>query len=261
MILRKLAVLIAFFVLSSVSLGEPAEYEKGDKIKTDPWLLRPTQFLFSQLEVDFRIKQLKALMTEDGKDAVVEFLKDHRGQVVVGPNKQLWLVDGHHRARALESLIKTDSRFKELPFYAKVIREWDELSPTEFEKAMKLGNKHGQVGEAPYVYLKDANGKTQSFKKLPKRLSSLKDFPYRGLAWMLKNEGLIEENEEIPFQEFLVAEYLQKHIKLPAKMTPKAYKKAFQEAVRLIEESEEGDFPGYKKLSKSACARILRQIQ
>lgn len=252
-----------FFILSLltlVSFGDSIEYEKGEKLKVNPSFLRPTQFLFSQLEVNFRIKHLKQLMAEEGEEAVIEFLKDHRGQVVVGPRNRLWLVDGHHRARALEALRKTDSRFKQIEFYAKVIREWNELAPSEFEKAMKLGNKHGESDETPYVYLKDAKGRTQSFKKLPQKLSSMKDFPYRGLAWMLKEAGVVEDKEEIPFQEFLVAEYLQKHIKLPSKMTQKAYDRAFQEAVKVIEEAEEGDFPGFKKLSRSVCAKILKQI-
>lgn len=258
---------VFFFSLLAMSLGgflsrgELVEYEKGEKLKINPGFLHPSQFLYSRLEVESKVKELRKLMTEEGEEAVIDFLKDHRGQVVVGPKNQMWVVDGHHHARALEILKKSDSRFKGISFYAKVLHEWNELSSKEFEKAMKLGNKHGDEESSPLVYLKDQNGRTKSFSQLPRKLSSMKDWPYRSLVWLLKEEGMIEEVEDIPFQEFIVAEYLKNHIKLPSKMTKAAYRKALQEAIDVIQEADEGSFPGRKKIAKSRCGKILTNLQ
>lgn len=255
-------VLISFLLcsLSALSWGEQIEYEKGEKIKVSPTLLHPTQFLFSELEVNFKIKELKEIMTEEGEEGVVEFLKDHRGQVVVGPQNKMWIVDGHHLALALDVLRKRDDRFKSINVYLKILHEWNELSPKEFEKAMKLGNKHGEDGDYPLVYLKDNRGREQSFGKLPKKLSSMKDSPYRSLVWLLKEVNAIEELKEVPYQEFIVAEYLQKHIKLPSKMTKKAYDQALNQALDLIRDSDEDAFPGYKKVGQNSCARMMKKI-
>ena len=252
--------LVAMSLGGGLSRGELVEYEKGEKLKVNPGALHPTQFLYSRLEVESKFKALQKLMTEEGEEAVIDFLKEHRGQVVVGPKNQMWLVDGHHHARALEMLKKSDSRFKGISFYARVLHEWNELTSKEFEKAMKLGNKHGDEDSAPLVYLKDQNGRIKSFSQLPRKLSSMKDWPYRSLVWLLKEEGFIDEVESVPFQEFIVAEYLKDHIKLPSKMTQAAYRKALKEAIDVIQDADEDSFPGRKKITSSRCGKILKNL-
>ena len=118
-------------------------------------------------------------MDKKGMEGVIHFLNNEKGQVVVGPKNKMWIVDGHHHARALEILRKEDSRFSGVRFTAKVRNEWNELTPAEFEAAMKVGNKKSEPGEYSYVYLKDQKGRSRSFKALPKKLSSLKDFPWQ----------------------------------------------------------------------------------
>ncbi len=249
------------FFSSPFSLADDwIEYEKGDKLELLPNELHPTQFMFSQLEVDFKIKELKKIMADQGEKGVVGYLKNHRGDVIVGPKNQMWLVDGHHHALALESLRRKDRRFKNISYYVKVVKEWNELSSQKFEQAMKLGNKKGESGTDPFVYLKDSKGRHRSFKSLPKELSAMTDSPWRSLVWLLKEQGAIEKMEDIPYWEFRVAEYLQKNMRIPAKMDKSAYQKAVKEALSLIQNAKDDSFPGFKRLEIDKCGNILRKI-
>lgn len=262
---RPINIAFILFVLGASLFSQPLfsddiEYDKGDIIKISPSLLHPTQFLYGRLEVDDKIAELKGVMDEKGYEGVIRFLRDKKGEVVIGPQNRKWLVDGHHQARALEILRQSDPRFKGVPFYVEVKKEWNELSPKEFEKAMKLGNKKGKEGKPAFVYLLDNKGRVRSFSELPKKLSSMRDFPWRSLVWLLKKEEIIEPQEEIPYQEFFLAETLRKKIHFPSKLTPKAYERALEEAIKIIEDTPEEKLSGFKKVSAKACANILKTI-
>jgi hypothetical protein len=236
------------------------EYSKGEIILLNPSSLHPTQFLYSKLEVDSKVKELKGIMDTGGPEGVKRFLDEKKGEVVVGPRNKMWLVDGHHQAKALESLLKSDPRFAGLYFVVEVRNEWNELTSQEFEAAMKAGNKKLKSDEPSYVYLRDQNGKIRSFKSLPRRLSSLKDYPWRSLVWMLKERDVIDFVERFPFQEFYLAEELRKKIPLPSKMTPKSYEKAFKRSVEVVGELDEDKLFGFEVMSDTDCARILKRV-
>ncbi|MFM8316095.1 MAG: ParB-like protein [Deltaproteobacteria bacterium] len=237
------------------------DYEKGEKTKVNPSSLHPTQFLYGSLEVKAKMEAMQEIMADEGEEGVKEYLKENRGMVVIGPKGVMWLVDGHHHAKALDSLRKTDSDFSDIQFYIKVEKVWDDLTQTEFEKAMKEGNKKGKKGEPPFVYLRDENGRMRSFSALPKKLSSMQDFPWRSLVWLLKEREVIETIEEIPFQEFKLAEYLQKHMKLPETMSSKAYDRAVREAIPVLRKAPSKVLAGFELASKRVCDKILSKIQ
>jgi len=256
-------VIIALFLafISSPLFSDDTEYDKGDVLKLSPTFLHPTQFLYGRLEVEDKVKELKDIMDNEGEEGVTDFLKAESGEVVIGPKNSKWLVDGHHQARALEILRDSDPRFRHISFYAEVKKEWNELTPKEFEKAMKLGNKKGKEGKPAYVYLQDEKGRLRSFSELPKKLASMKDFPWRSLVWLLKKEQVIEPTEKIPYQEFFLAEFLRKKIHFPSKLTQKAYERALEKAIELIETTPEENLSGFKKVSARSCAKILRAIR
>jgi len=236
------------------------EYSKGEIVLVNPSSLHPTQFLYSKLEVDNKVKQLKRIMAKKGPEGVKDFLEDKKGEVVVGPKNRMWLVDGHHQARALEILRKTDPRFADIVFVVEVRNEWNEMTLKEFEAAMKAGNKKLKPGEPHYVYLRDQKGKIRDFKSLPRRLSSMKDFPWRSLVWMLKERGIIDVSERFPFQEFYLAQELRKKIPLPSKMSQKGYEKAFERSVEIIGKLNDDKLFGFEIISTHKCARILRRV-
>jgi hypothetical protein len=252
---------LIFALFPSHLFSDETEYDKGDVLKLSPAFLHPTQFLYGRLEVEDKIKELKEIMDSEGEEGVTDFLKAESGEVVIGPKNSKWLVDGHHQARALEILRESDPRFRHIPFYAEVKKEWNELTPKEFEKAMKLGNKKGKEGRPAFVYLQDEKGRLRSFSELPRKLSAMKDFPWRSLVWLLKKEKVIEPTEKIPYQEFFLAEFLRKKIHFPSKLTPKAYERALEAAIELIENTPEEKLSGFKKVSARTCAKILKSIQ
>lgn len=236
------------------------EYSKGEIVKLNPSEFHPTQFIYSKLEVSSKVSQLKKIMAEKGVEGVERFLEDKRGEVVVGPSNKMWLIDGHHQARALEILRSSEPSFAKIKFEVEVRNEWNELSAKEFAAAMKAGNKKGKQGEESYVYLKDAKGKTRDFKQLPKKLSAMKDFPWRGLVWLLKQRDVIESAEHFLFQEFFLAEELRKKIPLPSRMTNRQYEQAFKKAVEVIENLGEDKRFGFEMVSQSECVKILRRF-
>ena len=243
------------------SFCDEKEYEKGEVLAINPQFLHPTQAIYGRLEVESYIKTLKDLMNDEGVEAVRDYFKKKSGKIIIGPQNSKWLVDGHHHAKALDGLIKSDKRFRNISFYVEVIKEWNELTPKEFEQAMKNGNKKGESGTPPFVYLKDLKGRTKSFNSLPKRLSSLKDSPFRSVVWLLKKEGIIQKSDDLPFQEFVVADYLRKHIKITPTLTPKDYERILKEAIVWIKKADKSDLPGFIKKPASQCVKVLENIE
>ncbi|MSP19695.1 MAG: hypothetical protein EXR74_09010 [Bdellovibrionales bacterium] len=248
-----------FFSFSSFC--DEKEYEKGEVLAINPQFLHPTQAIYGRIEVEWYIKNLKDLMNDEGVEAVRDYFKKKSGKIIIGPKNSKWLVDGHHHAKALDVLIKSDKRFRDISFYVEVIKEWNELTAKEFEQAMKKGNKKGETGTSAFVYLKDLKGMTKSFNSLPKRLSSLKDSPFRSVVWILKKEGIIEESDNVPFQEFVVADYLRKHIKITPALTPKDYERILKEAIVWIKKADKSDLPGFIKKTTSQCVKVLETLE
>ncbi len=123
-------------VWSSLVFG----YEVGGFYKVDILDVRPTQFAAGLKEVGFRMAKIEE-KEEDGE--LVAYKEKNDGKAVIGPDGELYLVDGHHFARALHELGKKS-------MHVTVIKDYSDLSVSEFWTKMK--KKH-------YVYLRDQNGK------------------------------------------------------------------------------------------------------
>ena len=87
----------------------------------------------------------------------------------------LWMVDRHHRLRALLEMVPSIKTF------GYVI---DELPHKTREEALQGLHQKG------WLYLHDGRG------------NGLQDDPYRSLVWKLKQEGVIKPQPLIPYHEF-----------------------------------------------------------
>ncbi len=187
-------------------------------------LLRPTQFAVGYWEVDRRAENI----AQKTPKKLAKYLQEHIGRIVIGPGGVPYLLDGHHLALAL----KKAKVANELEVH--VVANWRQLTPEQFWAIMQQQN---------WVYLYDENGEgPQPIEKLPRRLTELRDDPYRALAWAVREQGGYRKTEA-PFAEFRWAEFFRSRIKIGKQ--PGDFQRAINEAVRLSRTPAASDLPGF----------------
>ncbi len=155
--------------------------------------LRPLQVGVGLMEVQSKAADVQSKSPK----ALTKYLQKRPMQIVFGPRCELWLVDGHHLARAL--LL---AGVLEAPF--QLLGDLSSLSDPEFEKEMRSRN---------WVWLFDEQDRPVTFQDLPVQLEDMKDDPYRSLAWKMKKEGVYRDLSE-PFQQFHWARFYRRFITL-----------------------------------------------
>ncbi len=153
--------------------------------------LQPTQWCVGLAEVNSR--QLD--FTEQSPKERLNYLKSKPVPLVSNGSGSLWMIDRHHRLRALLDLEQNATT------YGYVIENF----PTEDEsESLRL------LAERGWLYLYNGRGQGPlSPQDLPKSLLQLEDDPYRSLAWKLKKEGLLRPEPLIPYHEFRWGNWLR----------------------------------------------------
>jgi hypothetical protein len=101
---------------------------------------------------------------------------------------ELWMVDRHHRLRAL---VELDPEAMAVGYVA--------LEVASDDRHVVLA----ELERRGWLYLYDGRGLGPlTPAALPTHLADLQDDPYRSLVWKLKKEGRIEPAPLIPFHEF-----------------------------------------------------------
>ena len=146
--------------------------------------LQPTQLCVGLAEVASRINDFK----DDSPAQQRAYLASKPVPLVRSRSGAVWMVDRHHRLRALVELQPEASAF------GYVVLEVD-----SDERAVVLEELH----QRGWLYLYDGRGLGPlSPTVLPANLTGLQDDPYRSLVWKLKKEKVIEAAPLIPFHEF-----------------------------------------------------------
>lgn len=220
----------------SISDYSAEAYRVGKTYRVNVSELRPTQLVVGRAEIERRREEI----SEMTKKELRKYLKKKTGEVVIGPGEEFWLIDGHHLATALllegkEEMLVT------------VKNDWHTLSQEEFFRRMLRYKK---------MYLYDEKGKGPlDPSKLPKSLRSLRDDPFRSLAWRVRKAGGYE-NSDIPFAEFEWAHFFRAKFSLTElKRTPL---KVLEEALKLARTAEAKDLPGFIGRA-SRCSTLLRR--
>lgn len=186
-------------------------------------LLHPAQVALGYREVEYRIQQFQA-MTPAELDT---YLLEHFLPVVIAPDSLPYVVDHHHRARAIQmtGLRKT--------VYVKVWENCKDWSRTEFWQLMQ---------EKAWVYPYDKDGQRVDLEAIPASLEQLQDDPYRSLAWgVLQAGGYIRS--DVPFQEFLWGNYFRRHLSF--ENSEAGFQQAINEALQLCRSPAASHLPGY----------------
>lgn len=186
-------------------------------------LLHPAQVALGYREVEYRIQQFQA-MTPDALDA---YLLEHFLPVVIAPDRLPYVVDHHHRARAIQM---TGLRST---VYIKVWENCKDWTEAAFWQLMQA---------KAWVYLYDKDGQPIEPSAIPKGLAELQDDKYRSLAWAVLRAGGYAK-ADVPFQEFLWGNYLRRL--LPFEDTETGFSQAVNEALPLCRSPAASNLPGY----------------
>lgn len=146
--------------------------------------LQPTQMCVGMAEVWNRQRDFREESSEERR----RYLNRKPVPLVRNQLGHLWMVDRHHRLRALLEMVPT------ITTYGYVI---DDLTTGTREEALQALHNKG------WLYLQDGRGNGPwPAKDLPATLLGLQDDPYRSLVWKLKQEGVIKPQPLIPYHEF-----------------------------------------------------------
>lgn len=187
--------------------------------------LHPAQMALGYREVTYRVQQFKAMTTVE-LDA---YLQEHFLPIVIAPSRLPYVVDHHHRARAIQITGLRET------VYVKVLENCQHWTEAEFWQLMK---------QKAWVYLYDKDGKPVEPNAIPNGLAQLQDDKYRSLAWGILQAGGYAKSD-LPFQEFLWGNYLRQI--LTFEDTEAGFNQAVLAALPLCESPEASHLPGYIK--------------
>lgn len=153
--------------------------------------LQPTQWCIGLAEVWARQEDF----ARDSRQQRLDYLRSKPVPLVRNASGEVWMVDRHHRLRALIEIVPAATAF------GYVVLDLDSHDPHE---GLEILRQRG------WLYLYDGRGLGPlPPSALPAQLTGLQDDPYRSLVWKLKKEGVIEPAPLIPFHEFRWAAWLR----------------------------------------------------
>lgn len=185
--------------------------------------LRPTQITVGFREVKARRKHWRQETTRGKRE---RFLAEHLIPVILGPEKAHYILDHHHLVLALHQEGLTE-------VYVTIVADLSGLDTDAFWLVLDQRN---------WMHPFDGKGHRTTHHKIPKKISGLKNDPYRSLAGELRRAGGYAK-ETLPFSEFLWADFLRRRIKLS--LIDKDFSRALDEALSLARNKEANYLPGW----------------
>ena len=162
----------------------PPPPPERDLIEIPIAALRPTQLCVGLAEVRSRQADFQA----ENKKERRQYLGSKPVPLVRGGDGGLWMVDRHHRLRALLELLPEATAFGYVAL---------NLPGHDADAVLAELHRRG------WLYLYDGRGLGPlAPQALPHSLLGLQDDPYRSLVWKLKREGVVQAAPLIPFHEF-----------------------------------------------------------
>ena len=184
--------------------------------------LRPTQITVGMREVKAKQKGWQQF----DKKKKAEFLGRHMIPVIRGPKDRLYVIDHHHLSLALHNegvkdvLVTSVADLRKLP-----------------EDAFWI-----YLDNRSWVHPYDASGRRRDFTQIPRKISGLKDDPYRSIAGELRRMGGFAK-DTTPFSEFLWADFMRRRIS--RSLTKQDFPKALKLAFKLAKSEDAGYLPGW----------------
>jgi hypothetical protein len=192
------------------------------RIKTPIGDLRPTQLTLGMSEVTMRAAKIIKLSPDDRE----AYLDSKAIPHVIGPDKQIFMVDHHHLARALWSL---DIREAVL---GKQLEDWSDLETGPFWRKMEAKG---------YCWPIDADGNRRPYAGIPHHVGDLTDNVWRSLARRVRGEAFTDL--DTPFQEFIWGDYFRTF--MSRRLIELRFDLAAEMATKLARLDEAQDLPGF----------------
>jgi len=157
---------------------------RGDLVELPLWCLKPTQLCLGLAEVEARTSDFRLESPQSRR----RYLRNRPVPIAISSAGEHWMIDRHHRLRAL---LEVDPQ---ATVFCSVVLE---LKGASQAHCLDELNRRG------WLYLLDQDGRgPYPPERLPSSLVELQDDPYRSLVWKLKQEGLIRPQPAVPFLEF-----------------------------------------------------------
>ena len=183
--------------------------------------LRPTQITVGFREVEEKRADWRRMGKKRGR-----FLGSHMVPVVIGPKGRPYVTDHHHLARALHAEGQRDVLIQPL-------MNLEELSEEYFWRFL---DRQGLVH--PF----DENGERRGYDAIPRKISKLKDDPFRSLAGAVRRAGGYAKNVK-PFVEFVWADYFR--LKFSERDVRRRWDKTLQAALARAHDRDARFLPGW----------------
>jgi len=188
--------------------------------------LRPTQFVLGMKEIEFKVNKISGLNPKE----LQKYCDEHEIPVIIGPSKQLFVIDHHHFARACWETKVTG-------YHVKVMKDLSKLDEKAFWNQMiKKGwtYLHDQFGMGPHLP-----------SALPTDIRCMADDPYRSLTWAVIDAGGIKKTN-IPFFEFQWGVFFRQNLNIRL-FSKSDFKDAIKTAMKLAKSADAAHLPGYMK--------------
>ena len=185
--------------------------------------LRPTQLTLGLEDVNKRANRMAELDADDLNKLLSRKSIPH----VIGPGKEIYIVDHHHLCRALYSIGQKNAVLGE------ELADWSELEIRSFWKKMDISG---------YCWAIDSEGHRRPYSAIPKHVCQLTDNAWRSLARAVRGHAF--KNEDTPFQEFIWGDYFRTFMSERLLLQDFELAKKVATAVAHLKEAE--DLPGYK---------------
>lgn len=199
-------------------------------VRTKLAKLRPTQFSVGYVEVQLKAAEWARLKKKQRKFE----LQRHVFPAVLGLDGAYYIVDHHHLGIALlEQQV--------LEVWVAQLDDLSWLQPAAFWRTLEY-----RSWAHPY----DQHGVRRDFQDIPRRLSQLRNDPYRGLAGLARLRGGFAK-EPTPFAEFLWADFYR--MRIGARLIEQRPAEATRVAIRLARSSDARYLPGWT--GKTAVGR------
>jgi hypothetical protein len=184
--------------------------------------LRPAQLTLGLSEVERRAAKIAAMAPSEREAYLLSKPIPH----VLGPGKQIFMVDHHHLARALWSLKMSEAVLGDQ------LADWSGLEIKAFWRMMESKG---------YCWPIDADGNRRPYAAIPKYIADLTDNVWRTLARHVRGQAF--ENQDTPFQEFMWGDYFRTF--MSRRLIELQFDLAANLAMKLARLSEAQDLPGY----------------
>ena len=145
---------------------------------------------------------------------------------VLGPGKQIYMIDHHHLARALWSLNISEA------FLGDQLADWSNKETRDFWRSMEA--KH-------YCWPFDADGNRRPNAAIPTSIAHLTDNVWRTLGRHLRGKAF--EDHGTPYQEFMWGDYFRTF--MSRRLIELEFDLAAEVAAKLARLPEAQDLPGY----------------